>query len=70
MDKEKKEVKSRRLKKIERRFKIIGKTGEYIEGELSKNRKEKERLRKLMSKEKQAIYFANKVKKLRSSKKK
>lgn len=69
MDKEKKAVKSSRLKKFERKFKIIDKTGNYIEKELFKNKKEKERLREIIAKEKKAISLTNKAKRLRSPKK-
>ncbi len=68
MNKGKKEVKSSRLKNLEKKFKILDKTVDYIEQELFKHREEKERLRTLIRKEKEAIYLAERAKKLRSQK--
>jgi len=70
MKKRKKEVKSNRLKKFEKKFKLIEKSQNYLEKELSKIKKSKEKIREKIRKEKLAISFMNKAKKLRGSKKK
>jgi len=62
-------VKSSRLKKLEKKLTIVKKSENYLEGEISKIKKEKEKLKEKIKKEKQAISFMNRAKKLRASKK-
>jgi len=70
MKKRKKEVKSNHLKKFEKKFKLIEKSQDYLEKELSQIKRSKEKLREKIRKERLAISFINKAKRLRSSKKK
>ena len=65
-----KEVKSRRLKELEKKLIVVEKSENYLEEEISKIKKEKEELKEKIRKEKQAISFVNRAKRLRSSKKK
>ena len=69
MKKVKKEVKSARLKKFEGKFRIAEKSRNYLEKELCKVKEEQEKLRLRISKEKQAINFMNRAKRLRRLKK-
>ena len=64
-----KEVKTNTLKKLEKRLKIIGKSGNYIEQELFKIKEKERKLKEKIRKEKKAISFVNRAKRLRSSKK-
>lgn len=70
MKKKKKEVKSSRLKKLEKDFSIIEKSKNYLEKELSKIKNKEGQLKEKIRKEKQAIFLTEKAKKLRSSGKK
>lgn len=65
-----KEVKSDRLKKLEKKLMVVEKSETYLEEEISKIKKEKEKLKEKIRKEKQAISFVNRAKRLRSPKKK
>jgi hypothetical protein len=70
MKKRQKEVKSNRLKKLEKKLGIIEKSKEYLEKELSKIREKEKILREKMLKERRAIALTNKAKILRGNKKK
>ncbi len=69
MKKIKKEVKSSRLKKLEKKFNIVEKSKDYLEKELSKIKEKEAKLRVRIRKEKQAINFMNRAKRLRGLKK-
>ena len=69
MKKVKKEVKSVRLKNLEDKFRIAEKSRNYLEEELSKIKDKQEKLKVEIRKEKQAITFMNRAKRLRGLKK-
>lgn len=65
-----KEVKTSILKRLEEKLRVTEKSKDYIEEELSKIKDKEKRLREKIRKEKEAISFVNRAKRLRSSKKK
>ncbi|GAI99280.1 unnamed protein product [marine sediment metagenome] len=66
--KTKEEVKSNRLKALEKKFAIIEKSKNYLEQELFKIRDIEKKLREKIRKEKKAISLLNMAKKLRVKK--
>ena len=69
MGNEKKEEKTSRLKKLEGKFLLDEKSKKYLQKELSRIMNKEEKLREKIRKEKQAILFSGRAKKLRSQKK-
>ena len=69
MGNKKKEEKTSRLKKLEGKFLLAEKSKKYLQKELSRIMNKEEKLREKTRKEKQAILFSNRAKKLRSQKK-
>ncbi len=62
-------MKSNRLKKLEKKLTLVTKTENYLKKELSKIKEKKEELEEKIRKEKEAISFVNRAKRLRGSKK-
>jgi len=68
MNSEKKEEKTSRLKKLEGRFLLAEKSKRYLQKEFSRIMNKEEKLREKIRKEKRAILFSNRAKRLRSQK--
>ncbi|MFH1325632.1 MAG: hypothetical protein ABIH49_02575 [archaeon] len=65
MKKEKEEIKSNNLIKLEKNLADLGKSKEYLENEISRIRKREEVLREKIRREKKATSLMKKVEKLR-----
>jgi predicted nucleic acid-binding Zn-ribbon protein len=60
-----KELKTKRLRKLEEKLSFILKSKCYVENEIKKIREKEKETREKISKEKKAIYLVNRAKKLR-----